>query len=151
MQLDKYHTYLIFAKDRFTAYELKLAERIRSTGKKFFFVRAKIDQDVENGNRICQEDKNANVTSEKDENASKIGEKDKNAKRSRKRLFDKDTLLERIREKLSQNLIGRGLLKDKKEIFLISNHFVKDYQFGELTEAILAILPQRQRERLILT
>ena len=34
---------------------------------------------------------------------------------------------------------------------MISNHFVKDYQFGELTEAILAILPQRQRESLILT
>ena len=33
--LDKYHTFLIFAKDRFTADDLKLAEMIRSTGKKF--------------------------------------------------------------------------------------------------------------------
>ena len=46
--LDKYDTYLIFGKDRFTADDLKLAERIRSTGKKFFFIRARIDQDVEN-------------------------------------------------------------------------------------------------------
>ena len=49
--LDKYNTFLIFAKDRFTADDLKLAEMIRSTGKKFFFIRAKIDQDVENTRR----------------------------------------------------------------------------------------------------
>ena len=42
--LDKYHTFLIFAKDRFTADDLKLAEMIRSTGKRFFFIRARIDQ-----------------------------------------------------------------------------------------------------------
>ena len=136
--LDKYDTYLIFPKDRFEAGDLKLAKRIRSTGKKFFYIRARIDQDVENEKRICEKDKNANVTSEEDENAKKISEKDKNAKRSRKRLFDRDALLDRIRENLSKNLIGRGLLTDKKEIFLISNHFLNDYQFGELTEAIFS-------------
>ena len=48
---EKYDTYLIFAKDRFTANELKLAEKIRSTGKKFFFIRGKIDSDVESAQR----------------------------------------------------------------------------------------------------
>ena len=110
-------------------------------GKNFFYIRAKIDQDVVNTKRSCEGNKNANVTSEKD----------KNAEGSRKRSFDKDALLEKIRENLSQNLIERGLLEDKREIFLISNHFVEEYQFGELTEAILAKLPQRQRESLILT
>ncbi|CAH3132787.1 unnamed protein product [Pocillopora meandrina] len=119
--LDEYDTYLIFAKDRLTADDLKLAERIRSTGKKFFFIRARIDQDVEN------------------------------AKRSRKHLFDEDATLNKIRKSISQNLIERGLLNDEKEIFLISNHFPTKYQFDELTQAILAILPQRQRESLILT
>ena len=121
MPLDKYHTYLIFAKDRLTADDVKLAKRIRSNGKKFFFIRARIDQDVEN------------------------------TKRSRQHLFDKDATLERIRKNLSQNLIERGLLKDDKGIFLISNKYPAEYQFGELTQAILAILPQRQRESLILT
>ena len=119
--LDEYDTYLIFAKDRLTADDLKLAERIRSTGKKFFFIRARIDQDVEN------------------------------AKRSRKHLFDKDATLNKIRKNISQNLIERGLLKDEKEFFLISNYHTAEYQFGELSRAILAILPQRQRESLILT
>ena len=121
MPLDEYDTYLIFAKDRLTADDLKLAERIRSTGKKFFFIRARIDQDVEN------------------------------ARRSRKHLFDKDATLNKIRKNISQNLIEGGLLNDEKEIFLISNHFPTKYQFDELTQAILAILPQRQRESLILT
>ena len=121
MPLHKYHTYLIFVKDRLTADDLKLAKRIRSNGKKFFFIRTKIDQDVEN------------------------------TRRSRKQLFDKDATLDRIRKNLSQNLIERGLLEDDKEIFLISNRYPAEYQFGELTQAILAILPQRQRESLILT
>ena len=119
--LDKYHTFLIFAKDRFTADDLKLAEMIRSIGKKFFFIRARIDQDVEN------------------------------TRRSRLHLFDKDATLDEIRNDLSQNLIKRGLLKDEREIFLVSSHFPAEYQFGELTHAILAVLPEQQRESLILT
>ena len=119
--LDKYHTFLIFAKDRFTADDLKLAEMIRSIGKKFFFIRARIDQDVEN------------------------------TRRSRLHLFDKDATLDEIRNDLSQNLIKRGLLKDEREFFLVSSHFPAEYQFGELTHAILAVLPEQQRESLILT
>ena len=119
--LDKYHTYLIFAKDRFIADDLKLAKRIRSTGKRFFFIRARIDQEVEN------------------------------AKRNRKHLLDEGATLDEIRKNISQNLIEKGLLNDEKEFFLISHHFPAKYQFGELTQAILAILPQRQRESLILT
>ena len=119
--LDKYDTFLIFAKDRFTADDLKLAEMIRSTGKKFFFIRARIDQDVEN------------------------------VRRSKQHLFDKDTTLGETRKKLSQSLIERGLLKDEREIFLVSSHFPTEYQFDELTQAILAVFSQRQRESLTLT
>ena len=119
--LDKYHIYLIFAKDRFIADDLKLAKRIRSTGKRFFFIRARIDQEVEN------------------------------AKRNRKPLLDEGATLDEIRKNISQNSIEKGLLNDEKEVFLISHHFPAKYQFGELTQTILAILPQRQRESLILT
>ena len=119
--LDKYHAFLIFAKDRFTADDLKLAEMIRSIGKKFFFIRSKIDQDVEN------------------------------TRRSRLHLFDKDATLDEIRKDLSKNLIERGLLKDENEIFLVSSHFRDEYQFDELTQAISDSLPERQRESFILT
>ena len=119
--LDKNLIYLIFGKDRFTADDLKLAEKIRSIGEKFFFIRGKIDQVVEN------------------------------TRRSRLHLFDKDTTMDKIRKNLSKNLIERGLLKDEREIFLVSNHFPTEYQFDDLTQAIVAVLPQRQRESLTLT
>lgn len=118
---DKYHTYLIFAKDRFTADDSKLVNVIPSTGKKFFFIRARIDQDVEN------------------------------EKISKKHLFDKDATLEKIRKDCTKNLNDKGLLQDEKEIFLISNRFPAEYQFDDLTQAILAVLPQRQKESLLLT
>ncbi|XP_022785229.1 interferon-inducible GTPase 5-like [Stylophora pistillata] len=96
---------------------------IRSAGKKFFFIciRAKIDQGVEN------------------------------EKRSKQHLFNKDEILKNIRKECSENLIARGLLQDEKDIFLISNPFPAKYQFGDLTQAILDVLPQRQKESLILT
>ena len=59
--------------------------------------------------------------------------------------------MDEIRKDLSENLIERGLLKDEREIFLVSNHFPTEYQFDELTQAIVAVLPERQRESLILT
>ena len=49
MQLEKYDTFLLFTKDRFTSLDKKLAEEIRSMNKSFFFVRSKIDQDIANG------------------------------------------------------------------------------------------------------
>ena len=119
--LEKYDAYLIFGKGQFTASELTLAESIKSNNKKFFFIHARIDQDV------------ASV------------------QRSQKHLFDKDATLDRIRKNLSENLIEKGLLKDEKEIFLVSNHFPTEYQFDELTQAILAVLSERQRESLVLT
>lgn len=61
-------TSIIFAKDRFTADDLNLAKMIRSNGKKFSFIRARIDHDVEN------------------------------ARRSRQHLFNEDAILEKIRK-----------------------------------------------------
>ena len=85
--LNKYHTYLIFAHNRLTPDDLKLAKRIRSTGKEFFFIRARIDQDVEN------------------------------ARRSMQHLFDKDATLGKVRKNISQNLRKRGLLKDENGVY----------------------------------
>ena len=39
----------------------------------------------------------------------------------------------------------------RKRFFLISNKYPAEYQFAALTQAIVAILPQRQRESFILT
>ena len=46
VQLERYHAFLIFTATRFTENDLKLAEKIRSIDKKFFFIRTKIDENV---------------------------------------------------------------------------------------------------------
>ena len=46
VQLEKYHTYLIFTATRFTKNDLELAKKVRSIDKKFFFIRTKIDENV---------------------------------------------------------------------------------------------------------
>ena len=46
VELEKYHTFLIFTAGRFTENDLKLAKKIRSIDKNFFFIRTKIDENV---------------------------------------------------------------------------------------------------------
>ena len=81
--------FLIFKFNRFTELDLKLARKIKSIGKNFFFVRNKIDVDVK-------------------------------AER-RKRSFNEEALLQKIRADCSNNL--GDLLSDQQDIFLISNPF----------------------------
>ena len=46
VNLEGYDFFLIFTAGRFTENDLKLARKIKSIGKNFFFVRTKIDVDV---------------------------------------------------------------------------------------------------------
>ena len=46
VNLERYDSFLIFTAGRFTEDDLKLARKIKSIGKNFFFVRTKIDVDV---------------------------------------------------------------------------------------------------------
>ena len=117
VMLEKYDTFLIFTAGRFTENDLKLAEKIRSVEKKFFFIRTKIDD---------------NVRAEK-----------------RKRNFDEESMLNKIRRDCSKNLVD--LVEDIRDIFLISNHHPVKWDFLRLTEAIIDVLPVRQRESLILS
>ena len=72
VQLERYHTFLIFTATRFTTNDLLLAEKIRSMKKSFFFIRTKIDENVR-------------------------GE-------SRKRAFNEEAMLMKIRRDCAENL-----------------------------------------------
>ena len=117
LNLERYDSFLIFTAGRFTENDLKLARKIKSIGKNFFFVRTKIDLDVQ-------------------------AEK-------RKRSFDEEALLQKIRADCLNNL--GDLLSNQQDIFLISNHFPGKWDFSRLTTAILEALPRCQRESLTLT
>lgn len=51
VELEKYHAFLIISASRFTENDIKLAKKVRSTEKNFFFVRTKIDNDVRSEKR----------------------------------------------------------------------------------------------------
>ena len=46
VEIEKYHAFLIFTDTRFRENDFKLAEKIKSIDKKFFFIRTKIDENV---------------------------------------------------------------------------------------------------------
>ncbi|CAH3155998.1 unnamed protein product [Porites lobata] len=83
VQLEKYHTYLIFTTTRFTANDFKLAQKVRLMNKKFFLIRTKIDE---------------NVQAEK--------------RRKRTQKFDEEAMLARIRENVFVSL-GNLLTDDQ--------------------------------------
>ena len=46
VELEKFHAFLILTAGRFTEHDLELAKKIRSSKKKFFLIRTKIDENV---------------------------------------------------------------------------------------------------------
>ena len=120
-QFDKYHTFLIFSCTRFTKNDAMLAQEIRKQGKSFFFIRTKIDVDY-------------------------LAEK-------RKKSFNEADMLREIRINCFENLAEEGYnpISGEDNIFLISNHYPRKWDFDRLTRAILDALPRYQRESLTLS
>ena len=114
VQLEKYHTFLIFTATRFTKNNMELAKKVRSIDKNFFFIRTHIDETVR-------------------------------AER-RKRSFDEDAMLTKIRRDCLESL--GGLLSNEQDVFLISNHKPENWEFTRLTAAILDVVKRCQREAL---
>lgn len=66
----------------------------------------------------------------------------------RKKVFDENVMLEETRSRCSE-VLG-DLLSSKQDIFLISNHYPKKWDFPKLTEAILDAMPKYKQESLTL-
>ena len=112
--MNEYDVFLIFTATRFRQEVLYLTDEIAKTGKTFFFVRSKIDQDVED----LKEDGDKSPPSAEAEN----------------------DLLRGIRRECSEKLDGR--LSIEQRIYLISSKFTDKWEFKELTKAILDVLPE---------
>lgn len=68
---------------------------------------------------------------------------------SRKRSFDEEVMLTKIRRNCLENL--SDLLRHEKDVFLISNHEPAKWDFVRLTQAILDALSRYQRESMTLS
>ena len=120
-QFDKYDTFLIFSCTRFTKNDVMLAQEIRKQGKSFFFIRSKIDVHY-------------------------LAEK-------RKKSFKEASMLRNIRIDCLKCMAEEGYnpISGEDNIFLISNHYPRRWDFDRLTRAILDALPRYQRESLTLS
>ena len=118
VQLDKYHTFLIFSCTRFTECDSKLAKEIKRQGKSFFFIRTKIDE---------------NVRAEKRKKSF-----------SEAALLQKIRC--NCMEKLVDE--AGNPISSEDDIFLTSNFHPGEWDFSRLTEAILDALPRYKREAL---
>ncbi|XP_068723145.1 interferon-inducible GTPase 1-like [Montipora capricornis] len=68
---------------------------------------------------------------------------------SRKKSFNEEAMLTKIRRNCLENL--SDLLRDEKDVFLISNHEPAKWDFVRLTQAILDALSRYQRESMTLS
>ena len=121
MQLDKYHTFLILASHRFTEKHIILAKEIKKQGKSFFFIRTKIDVDVQ-----------AEMRKKSFSEAAVLQKIRRNCK---------ENLVDKPGEPIS----------NEDFVFLISNHHPDKWDFSRLTKAILDALPRYKREALTLS
>ena len=98
-----------------------LAQEIRKQGKSFFFIRTKIDVDY-------------------------LAEK-------RQKSFNEANMLRDIHIDSLKNLAEKGYnpISGEDNIFLISNHYPRRWDFDRLMRAILDALPRYQRESLTLS
>ena len=76
VKLEQYHAFLIFSSHRFTENDKQLAQEIKTMNKRFFFIRAKIDENVR---------------------AERL---------KKKKPFNEDAVLDEIRSSSSANLAG---------------------------------------------
>ena len=74
VQLEKYHTFLIFTYPRVTINDLLLAEKIRSMKKSFFFIRTKIDVDLRAGSQLPSFNENAMLVAIRRDCAENLGD-----------------------------------------------------------------------------
>jgi predicted GTPase len=120
--IEKYDMFLIVSSQRFLNDDLMLAEKVKSMGKSFFFVRTKIDNDK------------------------------RAEKRRLKTEFNEKEMLERIRNDCAENLKKLNKFnKTEMKIFLISSWKPTKWDFESLKVAILDELPTEQKEALALT
>ena len=146
MELDKCDAYLIFTSCRFTENDSKLANKVHSIGKKFFFVRAKIDVDLDNAaydqGLKPLADKQEHKEPLNDDAAFNQGSKTMTKEKEREELL-------KIRKDCLKNL--EGMEGNLVEVYLISNRSKEKWDFSRLTKAICDALPSLQRESVILT
>nr|XP_004657354.1 T-cell-specific guanine nucleotide triphosphate-binding protein 2-like [Jaculus jaculus] len=108
-----YDFFIIISSSRFSLNDAILAQKIKESGKKFYFVRTKVDSDLYN------------------------------EKRTKPTSFDKERVLQKIRDYCLANLSEIGV--PEPWVFLVSNFDLDAFDFFRLEETLLKELPAHKR------
>ena len=130
VDIRKYDVVIFVGATRFTSNDLALVEELKSTGKPFFFVRAKTS--IDTPFFFVRAKIDVDVMNE-----------------SKKKEFNEEEMLKKIRTHCSTKL--KGMIAHEDNIFLISNHQQHKYDFPRLNEEILDKLSQHKQESFCLS
>ncbi|XP_031221616.1 interferon-inducible GTPase 1-like [Mastomys coucha] len=119
VEFKKYDFFIIVSSTRFTQHEIDLAKAIKVMKKNYYFVRAKVDSDL------------------------------RNEKRSHPHTFDRENILNKIRNYCLDNIRKWNI--DEPQVFLISNHNLSDYDFPVLMDTLIKDLPAEKRHNFLLS
>lgn len=119
MKFGEYDFFVIISATRFKETDAHLAKAIAKMNTKFYFVRTKIDQDLNN------------------------------EEKSKPKVFNRDGVLQKIRDDCSQHL--QKDLSSEPPIFLVSNFDVSDFDFPKLETTLLSELPAHKRHIFMLS
>ncbi|XP_067153077.1 interferon-inducible GTPase 5-like [Apteryx mantelli] len=135
VQFDRYDFFIIISSSRFTYNAATLAEEIQAQGKRFYFVRSKVDQDVSNERRLYDEQ-------------GVLKAKGKQATETRPQLFDEMAVLASIRQDCERNLARLGIRSP--QVFLVCrDDFSMKYDGPRLLQTFLDDLPSEKKLRFL--
>uniref|UniRef100_A0A8C6A151 IRG-type G domain-containing protein n=1 Tax=Marmota marmota marmota TaxID=9994 RepID=A0A8C6A151_MARMA len=109
----EYDFFIIVSATRFKKIDLDLAKAIKTTKKNFYFVRTKVDSDL------------------------------RNEEMSKPTTFDRENVLQQIREDCVRNLKKNNI--DEPQVFLISNNNLSEYDFPIMMDTLIKDLPAQKR------
>ncbi|XP_048117774.1 interferon-inducible GTPase 5-like isoform X1 [Alosa alosa] len=115
VHFERYDFFIILTSERFKENDINLAKAIKQKKRLFYFIRSKIDNDINAENR--------------------------------RRDFNEERLLDKIREDCKKNLSSVG----KPQVFLVSSFNLNDYDFNRFMDSLEKELPEKKKHALILS
>ncbi|XP_024076531.2 interferon-inducible GTPase 5-like [Terrapene carolina triunguis] len=124
----RYDFFIIISCTRFTSHDTELAQEIQRQGKKFYFVRSKVDQDLKNEKTLYDE---------------KGILKQRKAATKRPHQYSESAILSAIRENCINGLKAAEVTSPR--VFLVSRGDLGKYDYPKLQETLVDELPGHKR------
>nr|XP_005313970.1 interferon-inducible GTPase 5-like [Chrysemys picta bellii] len=128
----RYDFFIIISYTRFKTHDIELAQEIQRQGKKFYFVRSKVDQDLTNEKTLYDE---------------KGILKQRKAATKRPHQYSESAILDAIRENCIKGL-GEAEVTSPR-VFLVSRGDLGKYDFPKFQEVLVDELPGHKRRALL--